>query len=853
VVKKGWFFVLRRLVLMMVGAKRFAKYLASILVFAVVFANTYSTASAQTNPTTRPSVQVINTGTGTIIAAALESSGYRGQALVLEQLREMLDKMALLIFIGVFISALMTVAMLGKYEAASWVLVGPVLFFVLTKTTTLATGVEWQNAGTKVEEAEGTGDSDAPKVSWVFHNYNRLVSNFIQNMIRIVTDDGIREKTRKFTSRQRIMEDLLADSIKNPELLGFTAFSLQQCSEQLSAARTIARGRNNARFRNTPEYLAADAEYKRSYAVKNISLDQASGAYVRDLLLTYGTSTSASTAGVTPAQAASEPPLLTQCINQQVTGRGMSMPVSAGNISSLTSNPVSCEDLWCWMGIGVQRQVIDTLKTSTENTVGKEDPDAVPSQADKDVYKEIWDELALKLAKPEVLKDQYGNPVERAEADLSVIPTVIGGYLIRKMMTQDPRSNAISDIAGKSGFQVAPFNFNFDISQDQVQEMQRRYNQHTQAEGQKYEVFIISMMLPYVQGLFLYGLGIMFPFFALMVVVPGKAAEFFSWMTLWLWIKSWDLGWAFVMVIDDVLWNLMPHDSFYNPVLDPNGVAQGPIDVMESAFSGDPAYTLSGYYVLIGTLITGVPVITAQMILGGKQAIGGMLVDGVKGMGKNLGKPAADFAAHQSLANINWMRDASMINGVTDKLRSGEASSAIPGLKEQSQMLSDWKGYGDMAKTAGLVTLGGAAAVALAPAVGLISIGGAVMGAGALAVGGLGLYGAGVSINRGVSKRTTELRSLNYEGHKYSFKDDKSFYLSDQLRAGVSTRNEWMNVPDVPVDAVASANQSLINTSSEMTYLATRGAASSIKEAVSMLANPALGAAENASSALGGN
>ena len=145
------------------------------------------------------------------------------------------------------------------------------------------------------------------------------------------------------------------------------------------------------------------------------------------------------------------------------------------------------------------------------------------------------------------------------------------------------------------------------------------------------------MNLPYFQGAFLYILALTFPFFVLILLIPGKASSFFAWMGLWFWVKFWDLGWAFVMVIDDLLWEMMPHSAHYDPGVDPN---DSPMTVLETAFTSDPSYSTGFYYNLIGILLTLVPIISAQVFLGSKVVIAQTLLDGAKMMSEKYGRTA---------------------------------------------------------------------------------------------------------------------------------------------------------------------------------------------------------------------
>src|SRR5262249_44820712 len=144
-------------------------------------------------------------------------------------------------------------------------------------------------------------------------------------------------------------------------------------------------------------------------------------------------------------------------------------------------------------------------------------------------------------------------------------------------------------------------------------------------------------------------LAAVYPFFAILAIVPGRAGAFFMWMAMWAWLKSWDIGWAFVMIVDQVLWTLMPHTAYYRMVPSGTGfrIETDPVTVFEAAFAGDYAYNLTTYYLLLSGVITAVPVVTAHALLGSKKAVAGILINGVKTIAQPFSKAASDWLASE--------------------------------------------------------------------------------------------------------------------------------------------------------------------------------------------------------------
>ena len=63
--------------------------------------------------------------------------------------------------------------------------------------------------------------------------------------------------------------------------------------------------------------------------------------------------------------------------------------------------------------------------------------------------------------------------------------------------------------------------------------------------------------IPYAQGILLYILALSFPFFSLLLLVPGKHGGFLLWFMLWIWVKSWDVMMALVIILSDSIYAIL--------------------------------------------------------------------------------------------------------------------------------------------------------------------------------------------------------------------------------------------------------------------------------------------------------
>ena len=162
--------------------------------------------------------------------------------------------------------------------------------------------------------------------------------------------------------------------------------------------------------------------------------------------------------------------------------------------------------------------------------------------------------------------------------------------------------------------------------------------QGTEMWQYKGDLLVGALALPYFQGLCLFLLGASFPFFAIMVAVPGRHGALFVWMGLWVWVKSWDFGMAVVMMIDNMLYAMFPRGPGVT-----EEVLQQPGRAWQAVMTIDPTYSANTYYNIIATCLLAVPVVTAVFVKRG----GGELMDAVtNGMNRyttNVAGSAANY------------------------------------------------------------------------------------------------------------------------------------------------------------------------------------------------------------------
>ena len=165
-----------------------------------------------------------------------------------------------------------------------------------------------------------------------------------------------------------------------------------------------------------------------------------------------------------------------------------------------------------------------------------------------------------------------------------------------------------------------------------------KYQQKYQTAELKQTIFSWAMHVPYFQGVMLYLLAVAYPFLALVLVIPGRAQAFLNVPLAWFWIKSWDVGFALVMVAEKVLWNLFPTIERDVGASVTNEFIEAPLpDIFKEALRVDPSYDIHAYFFFISMGLLSVPALTGYAALKAKRSILSSFTDGPKQVAKQSG------------------------------------------------------------------------------------------------------------------------------------------------------------------------------------------------------------------------
>lgn len=82
------------------------------------------------------------------------------------------------------------------------------------------------------------------------------------------------------------------------------------------------------------------------------------------------------------------------------------------------------------------------------------------------------------------------------------------------------------------------------------------------------ELYTWAILLPYIQGILMYFLAMMYPIACIMIIMPGQHKWIFTWASFWAWVKLWDLGFAIVMSLERTVWAMIGNNAKITKVFD---------------------------------------------------------------------------------------------------------------------------------------------------------------------------------------------------------------------------------------------------------------------------------------------
>ncbi len=557
---------------------------------------------------------------GTLIGTALESLGYYYQSYLLDSLDKVLfGPVAVGLFVIAALTAMVNYALTGKAKMIGWALVGPALLAGILFNRTDTSGSAWMFgkqprtqavADYEVHHFLNVNNPPKARVSSFFANYTDFVSSIMQSLVGIITAtkpaiDG------RFLIRAELSTMVRSSQIEDAGLriLLHDVF-YRECGDLIDTG-------NDVRDKTIPDTERAQlaetflAIEQRVVQVKDLPKD-----YIATLMAKY-TDLQPRAFGQT-----------TRDIAAWIEGGGGKIPgaISEDNTSLFQSrktqaigyierekkNNLTCLQVWNFVYVGLYQNASLIREVAQDKGRGMDQ-----NQLVKDL-------LMVRASESPSLPSS--TAVEQAK-NLHYLNRVIATYTLRNERNR-PSGAAFMNNYSNKGFEFTTLKVPTESDLSHLERLRLKSQEWSNKTG----IIATAANLPYYQGLALYLLAIVFPFFALLLVIPGRQNGFIFWCLLWIWIKSWDIGFAIVMLLDDVLYSIFTYWGETKGVYGEVSIGMSPdlADTLSALRTLDPTFQLSTYYSIIGAAIASIPMLSSYLILGSVKGGASIIAEGSK-------------------------------------------------------------------------------------------------------------------------------------------------------------------------------------------------------------------------------
>jgi hypothetical protein len=194
-----------------------------------------------------------------------------------------------------------------------------------------------------------------------------------------------------------------------------------------------------------------------------------------------------------------------------------------------------------------------------------------------------------------------------------------------------------------------------------------------------------ALQMPYYQGILLYLIAIAYPFVCLLVLVPGRAENVLNIPLFWLWVKSWDVGFAAIILLEKVLYNMLPNWGMPNELRTTGAEGsfwkwhQLPL-ILGEGYNFNHIQGVALHYSVLAMCTMSIPVWTGVIVLKGKRSLLGNFTNAISNQARNAGARAA--AAHSITSANERAQMMKQIKGAAiqmPRLQSGGVGGGLRG------------------------------------------------------------------------------------------------------------------------------------------------------------------------------
>lgn len=688
------------------------------------------------------------------MAAAMATQGYWAQSDIIELLRfSSFKNLAILMYVCAAIGGLISMALGMPPKLYLWFFMGPALYHFLLATPANSLGNRWeigkrvqnqsevwklaypgiegtrafQRSGFSIQSFDLGGQtvylppnisgSDGAQVAWAFAYFDMLVSSVVQNLVSwfgpysaVPGSSGAANFSTGDSPwyllsnlKWGMLETVTAAKFSDAALRDvFVTFLSSECGDRFKTAvnaGALAQA-NTAKGKNLPpSVIWSKEQVVRVTDTYSIPTPFTFAALMRD-------------GAASGSRMGAPGSFLRASRLGETIGVGNDVLASYGAAQSTT-----CSQLLYAIAVGARWEAGHTyarlmaqapqIMPAFEGTIGSILNSNLGGKTSPGI---VTSALFYGWDLPQDIRVDSGGSAGGATFNLGGLGTLLGGFNFfggqKEFAQQQFLINLITAHILRNEFAIAP---PVVKQKGTDSEGNKTYSDiYTRTVGSKSkfgELYVWALMVPYLQGLFLYYLAIAYPFVCLCMVVPGWHRMFFSWMSFWLWVKLWDVGFAIVMMAERGIWSMLGNSddaavvfrkvadfSKYSEVgvkctgntilgalnqgaqTNPPCFGNQVVDIVISKPGSNSLMSLTdaigtmdlgmllgasmdldranAYYIyLMAAMYFAVPMVAGQLVLGSKAAVAGMVKDFIGGAASEGGRAAGSaFTAGQTAA-----------------------------------------------------------------------------------------------------------------------------------------------------------------------------------------------------------
>jgi hypothetical protein len=490
---------------------------------------------------------------GNLISAALQTAGLYFQSDVLKSFMGILQGLGIILFLIGVIGAISSYVIFGQYKRAAYFILAPTFFWALLMFHSPAEPTLLQ-VGTRVQKNSAQDQlTFLSKISETdFYKRKPEVSWFFAKFDNLIS--SLVQGTVSFLIDEENKKDLIAVARERVLSEVFSARAVDKDFIKLISLGMLGECAELSRRSDELANIDIDLKNLAASSLPTIAADISRLNARRTLLL----------------------PRIELLKNQK-------QPLDSGvkdymwsTLGGERKDSATCTEIWTYTH---QASVKEAEKAMALATAGEEIKSGIPWQKVKlDVQESIAN----------------GQPNRSAE--------VVAAYIFTNTMQRNTHSAMLNQMLSHS-----------PLEEDKYQ-LQHGFLMDAQGQGELFSTQYFAGIIPYTQGLLLFILTASFPFFCLLVLLPSRMPSIFVWCGMWVWVKSWDVGFALIQFVRELLWIVFCRNVAPDPaLLNWNDLSS----VFNIVARNDPFVGLGLYNTLINLLTISVPFVTAHMCLGG--------------------------------------------------------------------------------------------------------------------------------------------------------------------------------------------------------------------------------------------